>query len=484
MKRNLYLMIVAVLLSVTFALGTSTAAAEVKADVKVDTYKIESIKEDCGIKIIYPILSGFNSASKLNDRILNKNIDSIGYIRGAWSALLRMKEDQKAAGEEISKVGVSLESNFDYSKSGNILSVIMNEYSFAGGAHGASYIDSFTVNTKTDEIYTFNSLFNQKSNYKKVIVEKINTMIDKEKDLYFENAKKTLADRNTNDFQFYIDGSNLVIYFSLYDLRPYAGGIPKFSIAAKDLKGLLKEEVYSQIINAKSLENTRLNGTSLSVPYKTYEQDYTLMVPLKHFAETLGYTVGWDSENGASVAGGYIKNNVNSYYASDKSKAPCGLSAPPKTIKNRLFVPLQYFSQILKEDVSYDGEIARLYKYAAKDESQFPSQIVEFILPTSAEQCVQMYAEAVQKRTGAIQYALYSEKLRAATKSKFESLNWVTGVSSPWITGYDIKNTGKGTYDILFHWATSAGSEPDSSTRVIVEETAEQEYWKITSVQE
>lgn len=40
MKRNLYLIIAAVLLSVTFTLGTSSATAEVKTNVKVDTYKL------------------------------------------------------------------------------------------------------------------------------------------------------------------------------------------------------------------------------------------------------------------------------------------------------------------------------------------------------------------------------------------------------------------------------------------------------------
>jgi len=484
MKKFVSLIIAAVLLFATFTPGISAATTDIKDNVKIDTRKIERIEEDCSIKIIYPVLSGFSSASMLNDRIQNKNVNSIGNIRDAWNSLLQMKEEQKAAGEEVSKQEVALDTNYDYTFSGNILSVMLNNYSYAGGAHGTYYIDSITTNTKTGEIYSFNSLFNEKSNYKKVIVDKINKMIDKEKDLYFEDAKKTVAGRNTEDFKFYIDGSNLVVYFDLYDLRPYAGGMPKFTFSAKALKGLLKNEVYSQIINAKPLANTRLNGTSLTVPYKTYQQNYSLMVPLKFFAETLGYKVGWDSKKGAAVAKGYIKNNVNSYYTSETINNPIKLSSAPKTIKNCLFVPIEYFSQVLNEDVSYDGTAVRLYKYTTKDESQFSNQIVEFRLPTSSEQCVQMYANAVKERKGAIEYALYSEKLRAAAKANFEDLNWVTGVSSPWVTGYDIKNTSKGNYDIVFHWATSAGKAPDSTTKVTVGNIADQEYWQITGVQE
>lgn len=485
MRKFVSLMIVSVMLLATLTLGVNAANTSVKADVKIDVSKIEKIESDCSIKIIYPVLSGFNSASKLNDMIQNENINSIDYIRDAWSALQQMKEEQKEAGQDISYLEVALDTNFDYSLSGDVLSVMMNSYSYTGGAHGMYYIDSFTVNTKTDEVYTFNSLFEQDSNYKKVVVDKINNMIDKEKDSYFEDAKKTVADMDT-DFKFYIDGSNLVIYFNLYELRCYAAGMSKFTIAAMDLKGLLKDEVYSQIINAKPLANTRLNGISLASPYKTYVNDYTLMVPLRFFAETLGYKVGWDSKKGASVAGGYIKNNVNLYYTSETQKTPRKLS-PAKIVKNVLYVPIAYFSEILNEDVTYDGEVARLFKYTSQDQSQFNNQIVEFRYPSTAEQCVQMYAQAVKERKGAIQYALYSEKLRTDTKSNFQDLNWVTGVSSPWVTGFDIyenKDAGKDAYNIIFHWATSTGKSPDSKTIVTLENISEQEYWQITSIQE
>lgn len=483
MRRVISSILATTMLIASFTVGIC-ATADNGNDVKVEAKKIEKFEEDCGIKIIYPHLSGFKSASKLNGLIQNKITDSIGSIRCAWSDLLKMKEEQKKAGEEISKVGVSLGSTFDYSKNGKILSVMMNESFYMGGAHDLFSIDSFTVNTKTGEIYSFNSLFNQKSNYKKVVVDKISTMIQKEKDSYFGNAMKTLAEMKTDDFQFYIDGSNLVIYFDLYDLAPYAYGIPKFTIAVKDLKGLLKDEVYSQVINAKSLTKTRFNGRSITLPYKTYENGYSLMVQLKFFAETLGYKVTWDSQKGASIAGGFIQNNVNSYYTDKTKESSIKLTQPAKIINYIMYVPIEYFSQVLKENVSYDGEVVRLYKFAATQESQFDKQIIDFCSPVSAEQCVQMYANAVKERKGAIQYALFSEKLREAKKSYFEELNWVTGVSSPWVTGYDIENSGKGTYNIVFHWATSAGTEADSTTKITVENRSDEEFWQITSLQE
>ena len=485
MKKTMFLAIVTLLMVSIFTLGIRAAANDVKTGIKINVGKIEKIEDGCTINIIYPILSGFDAASKLNSLIQNKNIASIGNIRYLYADMQKMKEELKKAGEKVyeSDINFSVNSTYDYTLNGSILSVMLNESLYAGGVHGSYDIDSFTVNTKTNEIYKFNSLFNPKSNFKKVIVKKINAMIDKEKDLYFEDAKKTLAARNTDDYHFYFNGSNLIVYFGLYDLRPYAGGISKFSLPVRDLKGLLRDEVYSQLINAKQLSKTTLNGTSLKVPCKTYMQNYALMVPLKTVAEALGYTVGWDPQKGASVAGGYIKNNINSYYTDKSEKTPVKLNSAPKTVKKVLYVPLEYFSDVLKEEASYDGEVLRLYKSVEKEESQFDKQITEFCSPSSAEQCVQMYAKAVKERKGALQYALYSEKLRERTKSDFETENWVSGVSSPWVDSYDIKAAGKGVYNIVFHWATSAGKEQDSTSKITVEKIADEEYWQITDIQ-
>lgn len=486
MKKFMTVLIVAALLMTTFALSINAAVAEEKSKIEVNPEKIEKIDTNYNVELIYPVFSGFSAAEKLNNIIRNRNIENIGFINGEKTSLLEMKE--KNPEFELSNIKLELNQSYDYSISGDILSVILTDYMYLGGAHGTTNIVSYTVDTKTGEIYTLKSLFNQDSNYKKYILDKINSMIDKESDLYFEDAKENLAKKNTDDFQFYIDGNNLVIYFGLYDLRPYAGGIPEFSISAAELKGLLKDEVYTGIINGKPLSDIRMNGTSMAVPYKTYENNYSLLLPLKFFSEALGYKVEWDPQKGAKVAGGYIKENANSYYTEETKNAPVKLAAAPKIYNDRIYVPVEYFSQVLKEDVNYNGEAVRFFKVDSEKMNLFNNQIVEFNIPSTAENCVKMYAEAVKMRQGALQYALYSEKLREASKSEFEDLNWVTGVSSPWVTGYDIytnKDAGKDAYNIIFHWATSAGKSPDSKTIVTVEKVSDDSSrWEITGITE
>jgi hypothetical protein len=484
MKKSMFLAIVVLLMLSIFTLGIRAFANNESSGVKIEAGRIEKIEDGFTINILYPKISGFDAAAKLNSLIRNKNIALIGNIRYLYEDMKQITEEMKKAGEKVYKSDMDIfaESDYDYSLNGSILSITMNESTYSGGAHGSYGSESFTVNTKTNEIYTFNSLFNQKSNFKNVILKKINTMIDKEKEAYFEDAKKTLAGRNTNDYQFYFDGSNLVVYFGLYDLRPYAGGISEFSIPVKELKGLLKNEIYSQVINAKPLNKTTINGTNFNVDLKTFMKNYTLMVPLKPVAETLGYKVTWNQKKGAGIAGGYVKNNINSYYTDKSEKTPVKLAVAPMTVNNVLYVPLEYFKDVLKEDIRYDGKTLRIYKLENKEQNQFDSQITEFVLAASAEQCAQMYAKAVKERNGALQYALYSDNLRQGTEKDFENTNWVTGFSSPWVDSYDIKADGKGVYSIVFHWATSTGKEKDSTIKLTVEKTADGEYWQISAI--
>ncbi len=478
MKKLLSYVLVLIIFLTAFS---SYGEAATRENVKVEARKIETAEDDLNIRIIYPYLSGFNAAEKLNDTFLKNNINSIGYIREAYGYIKELKEQQKKDQEEVSSIGVSLESFFDYNFSGNIMSLIFNSYDYTGGAHGMAYKDSFTVNTKTNEIYyNFGSLFNSSSNYKKVILEKINKLIDKEKDMYFDDAKKTVAARNS-DYKFYIDGDKLVIYFGLYELRPYAGGMSVFEINAKELKGLLKSDIYNQMINAKPLEKVKYNGTSMKPQPTVYEKEYLLMVPLKTIAELLGYKVAWNGEKGWAVDGGYIKNKVNSYYSS-KTGEKTQLGLAPHAKGNTMYVPSSYFSQVLKEDVYYDGEALRIFNIDDEKQSVFDKQIVKYIEPVTADNAVELYAEAIESRNGALQYALYSDTLKAAKKAELEELNWVTGVSSPWVLSYDIKKIGENSFDIVFHWETSAGKEPDTVTKVKVTKVPNQEKWRITEV--
>lgn len=57
-----------------------------------------------------------------------------------------------------------------------------------------------------------------------------------------------------NEFEFYINGDQLVVFFSLYDITAYAGGIQYFDMDAEELKELLKPEIYEAMKGAVAID--------------------------------------------------------------------------------------------------------------------------------------------------------------------------------------------------------------------------------------
>lgn len=80
------------------------------------------------------------------------------------------------------------------------------------------------------------------------------------------------------------------------------------------------------------------------------------------------------------------------------------------------------------------------------------------------EQAVRTWAEARRTRNGAMEFAVLDPATRDRQLATFEELNWVTGVSSPWIARYRI---GKGVkqadggirYPVQFDYRTSTDAD-------------------------
>lgn len=59
---------------------------------------------------------------------------------------------------------------------------------------------------------------------------------------------------------------------------------------------------------------------------------------------------------------------------------------------------------------------------------------------SSPEKVAALWCEAVMKRNGALEYALYSDALKAETYDVFVELDWHTGVSSPHAVEFAVEN--------------------------------------------
>ncbi|MGL4873406.1 MAG: DUF3298 domain-containing protein [Clostridium sp.] len=119
-----------------------------------------------------------------------------------------------------------------------LASLYIDYYQFAGGAHGMSYKDAYNIDKKTGNLLNLSDLFKENYNYKEKIDTLIRDDINKDKEKYFnEGADFKGVDNKT---RFYLKENNLIIYYGLYEIAPYASGIIEFNLSLDNFKDGLK----------------------------------------------------------------------------------------------------------------------------------------------------------------------------------------------------------------------------------------------------
>jgi len=137
--------------------------------------------------------------------------------------------------------------NFDIKKnSDNILSILVNYYKYAGGAHGYYEDIAYNIDTSTGNFLKLKDLFKEDTDYKNVINEEIRRQIEELIKLDEQNKGIYELKSISENQKFYIQDDNLVIYFDLYEIAPYAAGIPKFIINIDKIDHILKSE-YNKV---------------------------------------------------------------------------------------------------------------------------------------------------------------------------------------------------------------------------------------------
>jgi hypothetical protein len=109
---------------------------------------------------------------------------------------------------------------------------------YTGGAHGMTDRVAYNYNLNTGEELKLSYLFKKDFNYKDYINNEILKQMKTGEDIYFhdEGGFKTISD----DQRFYLADGNIVIYFTQYEIAPYAAGIPEFKIPLSGLKDNLE----------------------------------------------------------------------------------------------------------------------------------------------------------------------------------------------------------------------------------------------------
>lgn len=186
-------------------------------------YKNEKIEVELNI----PLISG------MKDQALQEKIN-----RNFETEIITFKDEvEKSAEEELIEqenwmtiypyqAYVSYE--LPYNKN-HILSIIINYYSYTGGAHGMTVRKTLNINTDSGKILEIKDFFPGNGDYQQIVLEEVRRQIESEQDNYYANTLDNL-DSLPEDLQFYLEEGKIIVYFGLYEIAPYAAGIPEFPI--------------------------------------------------------------------------------------------------------------------------------------------------------------------------------------------------------------------------------------------------------------
>lgn len=112
---------------------------------------------------------------------------------------------------------------------GCVTSLYLEQYTYLGGAHGATVRTSDTWDFVTGKRLSLKNLYTNDFENKIIlwIESQIAELLKVSPGSFFEDYANLL--RNTfNPDSFYLTPEGIVIYFQQYDIAPYAAGIPEF----------------------------------------------------------------------------------------------------------------------------------------------------------------------------------------------------------------------------------------------------------------
>lgn len=192
--------------------------ANMQLPVLVNTKRVKEPRLD----LYYPVVHGLKNAA-VQHRI-NCAIQDM---------VKKMLSDQGYYSNPRTQVTASYELK---TNERGILSLSLNNYAFAGGAHGMTIIKSLTFDVSTGRIYSLADLFKPGSDYQRVLSAIIEKQI-KEREIPLINEFTGIKP----DQDYYIADKALVVYFQLYDLTPYAYGFPEFPVTVYQVADIVDE---------------------------------------------------------------------------------------------------------------------------------------------------------------------------------------------------------------------------------------------------
>lgn len=196
---------------------------------------------DFEYNIKYPVISGLSDKSveeKINASIKSRVMDHVSTI----------KSYSKKSPQLSGSVAYEAYTEFDIKYSSPEFISMMGIFGeFTGGAHGNYAAVLYNFDIIAGKNIELSSLFMDGFEYKKVINDEITSQIKKSPSeiMYFEQKELRFQSIGERQMYFIKDGK-LNIQFGLYEIAPYATGMPSFEIPTELIKDQIRPQ-YRQL---------------------------------------------------------------------------------------------------------------------------------------------------------------------------------------------------------------------------------------------
>lgn len=218
----------------TISLTSSEKETAVQEGLKVNSKNIENNNETSQLKLSIPQIEGLKD-NKIQDSI-NKGFEkkALQFKEETFAGLDEYVKEAKKEGWPIRAYAAVSNYRVTYSKN-DLLSLYIDYYAYTGGAHGFTDRVASNIDLATGKELQLKDLFRSGIDYKAIINQEIKRQMQLDPEKYFP---ETLTEWQgiSQDQPCYIEDDNLVVYFPLYEIAPYACGIPQFEIPLATLE--------------------------------------------------------------------------------------------------------------------------------------------------------------------------------------------------------------------------------------------------------
>ncbi len=177
--------------------------------------------------VYYPVVRGLDSASedKINRYLYEKGLQG----KAAYADMKEMAREMSSLDPLAKYYTYTMDYKVKVSNEENI-SILFNDYEYAGGAHGLYHYTAFNFDSATGAKYDDISELFDDSSYGGIINREVRSQIYQRVASGEFSSFDTFYSIDPYTEDFYITNEGVGVYFGLYEYTSFADGIPEFVI--------------------------------------------------------------------------------------------------------------------------------------------------------------------------------------------------------------------------------------------------------------